>query len=168
MRISKKRTRETTKTADTAETALIPSTWGILATWGGMALTEAAENAFNICSSCQSLLIRPTCDPNSQKGISRTNKKFIVHRSLSAVSSSALGGCIICRLTIAAKPTRRQDTGSWLDGFQLALYWIDSIREFIRIDVIPVNHRNEKLSYFGHVNAIRLVLEDGIALELYS
>ncbi len=156
-------TADTTEKTETAETA---STLGKLATWGGATLNEAAEDAFTICSSCQSLLIRPACDPKSQKGIQRTKKEFIIHRSLSAVSSSALGGCVICRLIIPAKPKPRQNTGSWLDGFQLALYWIDAIKEFTAIDVTPVNHLDEKLS--SYLDPIRLVSEDGIALGLYS
>jgi hypothetical protein len=162
VRISKKRTTET------AETAEIVSTLGTLATWGGTTLTEAAEDTFTICSRCQSLLIRPACDPKSQMGNFLTKKEFIVHRSLSAVSSSALGGCIICRLTIAAKPRPRQDTGSQLNGFELALYWSDAIKEFTRIDVTPVNHFNEELSLFGDLDGIKLVSKDGISLGLYT
>ena len=164
MRISKKRTPET---AETGETAEIASTLGALAIWGGATLTEAAEDAFTICSSCQSLLIRPACDPKSQNGRGCTKKEFIVHRSLSAVSSSALGGCVVCRLAIAAKSTPRRNTGL-LDGFQLALYWIDAFEKFIRIDVTPVNHLNGKLSFRGNLNAIRLVSVNGISLGLYS
>lgn len=33
---------------------------------------------------------------------------------------------------------------------------------------MPVNDLNEKRSAWGDINAIRLVLEDGIALGLYS
>jgi hypothetical protein len=167
VRISKKRTTET------AETAEIVSTLGTLATWGGTTLTEAAEDTFTICSSCQSLLIRPACDPKSQQGSYFTKKEFMVHRSLSAVSSSALGGCIVCRLAISAKPTLPQYQGSSVDGFHLALYWIDAFEKFTRIDVTPVNYFNGKLSFRGNsfrgnLNAIRLVSVNGISLGLYS
>ena len=151
----------TADTTEKTETAEIASNLGTLATWGGATLTEAAEDAFTICSSCQSLLIRPACNPQSQEGTFCSKKEFIVHRSLSAVSSSALGGCVICRLAIAAKSTPRRNTGL-LDGFQLALYWIDAFEKFTRIDVTQVNHLNKKLSFRGDLDAIRLVPEDGI------
>lgn len=160
------RISNTADTTEKTETAEIVSTLGTLATWGGGTPAEAAEDAFTTCSSCHSLLIRPACDPKSQIGNFLTKEEFIVHRSLSAVSSSALGGCIVCRLAIAAKPTLRRDTGSSLYGFQIALYWDDAIRKFSRIDVIPVNHLDEKLS--SYLDPIRLVSENGIALGLCS
>jgi hypothetical protein len=166
VQISKKRTRATTVTGEAAE---IASTLGALATWGGATaatLTEAAEDAFTICSSCQSLLIRPACDP--KRGGFLAKEAFIVHRSLSALSSSALCGCIVCKLAIAAKPTPRHCPGiSSIDGFLLALYWDDHRRNFLWIAVEPVNHFNERLAS-RTLNLIRLVSEDGISLGLYS
>lgn len=81
-----------------------------------------------------------------------------------------MNGCIICKLVIAAQTTISQHTTlvDRLDGFKLALYWFDKFSRFDRIDVTPVDHMNHDLSVHGHFNAIRLVLEDGIALKLYS
>ncbi len=156
--ISKKRMRETAGELERA------SVLGTVASWGGVTLAKVAQDAFSICSCCRSLLFRPACNPFSQKGTSLTKQQWIVHQPLSTVLCSASSGCIICKLAIAAKPTLHQDTGSWIDGFKFALYWFDGISKFDRIDVTPVNHLNKELSFFGYLNAIRLVSEDGIGL----
>jgi len=157
---SKKRKQETAKTASI-------EFWDADFAWRGTTLAEPAQEACQLCSSCRSLLIRPACDPRTQEGTILTNPALIIRRSLSEASSAAMDGCVICMLVIAAQTTISQHTTpvDRLDGFKLALYWFDESSRFNRIDVTPVDHMNRDLSFHGHLNAIRLVLEDGIVLK---
>lgn len=80
-----------------------------------------------------------------------------------------MNGCIICKPVIAAQTRNNEHTTSVdrLDGFKLALYWFDKSTRFDRIDVAPVDNMNRSLLLTG-LPDIKLVLEDGIALKLYS
>ena len=122
---------------------------------------DAAKDACTFCSACLSLLIRPTCDASTQNGVglSGTNSQLDVRRSLFEVSSAAMEGCITCNMILAARNTLSQHIKQVdrLDGFKLALYWFDDIKEFERIEVLPVDYMYRDLSHHGHRKAIRLV-----------
>lgn len=129
--------------------------------------TELAQNIGSLCLSCQSLLIRPTCDPNSQKGPRLSDPLWIIRRPLCEALSAAMTGCIICKLLMAAHATFSQHSTNvdLLDGFKLGLFWSGS--RFSRIDVIPIDQTDRAFTFQDHLNGIRLVLEDGIVLILY-
>jgi hypothetical protein len=154
---SKKRNRETTESRST-------QFWGADSAWHGGTLAKAAHQACQVCSSCQTLLIRPTCDPNTQKGITSSDPRSMVRRSLSGISSVAMNGCIICKLVITAQTTtsQRKMTVDRLYSFQLALYWYPSIIQFDQIDMAPVDNIS---GITFNRDSIKLVLEDSTILK---
>jgi hypothetical protein len=154
---SKKRNRETTEPRST-------EFWGADFALLGGTLAKTAQEACQVCSSCQTLLIRPTCDP-STIGTLYSDPGTIVRRSLLNISNAALNGCIICQLLLAAQVAIGQHklTVDRLYGFQLALYWLQS-GQFDRIDIAPVHSINGRTSD-GNLDAIKLVLEDSIILK---
>ena len=144
------------------ETAETPSTefWNARFAWRGTTSATHGQDAGMLCSSCQSLLIRPAFNPTSQRDMSLTNQKLVIHQSLSGVSSAAINGCIICNMLIAARATDQ------LDGFNLVLHWDNTPRRFYGIRVVHVDYENRPLiDLVG--DYIKLILKDGITLKLY-
>ena len=109
---------------------------------GTAAAAQNADNVCPLCSGCRSLLIRPSCDVDTQRGASLTDPQWVVRRSLSKVSSAATNGCVTCNLVIAAQSTISQHITAvdQLCRFQLALFWSDNTGVFHRIEVTPVDH----------------------------
>lgn len=60
--------------------------------------------------------------PASQRDMSLTTQKLVLHQSLSRASSAATNGYIICNMLIAARDTDQ------LDGFNLVLQWDNTPR----------------------------------------
>src|SRR3569833_3464967 len=134
--------------------------WDASFAWRG---SKLAEPVSPLCSSYQSLLFRPACDPRTQRG-SLTEAQFVIRRSVPRTSSSAINGCTICRLVMAAHFTISQYTTSVdrLNGFTLALGWSGGeSNRFYRIDVFPIDDRGRHLCTHGYHNGIDLLLEGG-------
>ena len=162
---SKKRKQE----AQEAQEAAKSGCWDAGFARRGTAAARNADDVCPLCSGCRSLLIRPACDVNTQRGTSLTDPRWVVRQSLSEVSSAAMNGCTTCNLVIAAQTTICQHITAvdQLHSFKLALYWFGNTGVFDRIDVTPVDHMNRDLSIHGHLNGIRLTLEDGSVRKLY-
>ena len=129
---------------------------------------DAAKDGCTTCSACRSLLIRPTCDAKTQRGVGLTDSRSVVRRSLSGVYGAAMNGCVVCNMVLAVQDTIKQhiEQVDRLDGFKLALYYFNDNRGFNRIDVTPVDHMNRDLSHHGHLHAIRLASTVGLVPRL--
>ena len=133
-----------------------------------LAEPAGVQNICLLCSSCQSLLVRPDCDPNTQHGSILTDPQLIIRRSLSEISSAARSGCIICGLLMTAPTTIGQDRATEVDAFKLSLHWFEDPGRFDRIDVIPVDDQDRVFTFHGHLDGIKLNSEDGIVPKLYD
>jgi len=96
----------------------------------------------NPCSACQSLLIRPNCNPETQRGAILTDLQNCLWRSPSQIKH-AMSLCFLCTLLMAALETIGQHSATGeISAFEMALSWSTKGR-FYNIDVIPRNKNNE-------------------------
>ena len=121
----------------------------------------------DLCSACQSLLIRPTCNPETQKGTLLTDPKFVLHRLADEVRHTK-DVCFICRLVMAAFQTIEQHlvTAEWIHGFEISLWWFTN-GHFRYIHVIPMGTNDRHITRHGSHHGIMLSPTDGIVLKPY-
>jgi len=121
----------------------------------------------DLCSACQSLLIRPTCNPETQRGTFLTDPGFVLHRLADEVRHTK-DVCFICRLVMAAFQTIEQHlvTAEWIHGFEISLRWFTN-GHFGNIHVVPIDNNDRRIAMCESHYGIMLSPTDGIVLKPY-
>ncbi len=98
-----------------------------------------------VCETCQSLLVRPDCDPTTQVGVPLSNDQYSIRLYYAEASRSAANGCVLCKVVMAMQAVCAErgemETTYWdmPRGFELKLRWSSTAGHFESIEMLPLD-----------------------------
>ncbi len=125
-----------------------------------------------LCETCQSLLVRPTCDPTAQLGLLDAGDQFSIHLYYPEASRAAANGCVLCKLVMALESIcaeRAERDTAWWDppcGFELKLCWSSTASRFASIGVHPIDSYFREAYKAHSMYRIILTQQDGTSQPL--
>lgn len=104
--------------------------------------TAASRPASPLCETCQSFLVRPTCDPATQQTSSQAHWSLFRHLYFTEASRAAANGCVLCKLVVASQAIStaegQRELIYPLDGFALRLQWASESSQFYNIQMSSI------------------------------
>ncbi|KAK4224056.1 hypothetical protein QBC38DRAFT_27450 [Podospora fimiseda] len=96
-----------------------------------------------VCEICQSFLLRPDIDANSQQHDNFKDKRFSVHLGSLDASRSAANGCVLCKQVMAVQLGRIKhgftESTDLLMSFELTLVWCKLSENFRAMSSMPLS-----------------------------
>jgi len=127
----------------------------------GWVQAVASRPVSPLCETCQSLLVRPTCDPATQTNLSPAGCWVTIRLFFSEASRAAANGCVLCKLVMASQTVcvehAQRESADPPEGFALSLWWSSESSQFYKIDMFPLNRQFTRNATCG----IRLTHQGG-------